>query len=147
MELTLKLTAQAVEDLIRDGLPVAAKAGVRVEAVAPGCARIRLPFHPGMLRPGGVISGPTLFTAADTAMYALVLAHIGPQLMAVTSQLNINFLRKAAPGDVIGDARMLRLGRRTAVIEVLLYAGDDSQPVAQVTGSYALPVAGSSTSS
>ena len=65
MELTLKLTAQSVEDLIRAGLPVAAEAGVRVESVAPGSARIRLPFHPGMLRPGGVISGPTLFTAAQ----------------------------------------------------------------------------------
>ena len=141
MELTLKLTAQSVEDLIRAGLPVAAEAGVRVESVAPGSARIRLPFHPGMLRPGGVISGPTLFTAADTAMYALVLAHIGPQLMAVTSQLNINFLRKAAPGDVIGEARMLRLGLRTAVIEVLLFTADEPEPVAQVTGSYAIPSA------
>lgn len=147
MELTLKLTAQAVEDLIRAGLPVASSAGVRVESVAPGRARIRLPFHPGMLRPGGVVSGPTLFTAADTAMYALVLAHVGPQLMAVTAQLNINFLRKAAPADVIGEARMLRLGRRTAVIEVLLFTGDDTEPVAQVTGSYALPVVASSSAS
>lgn len=137
----LKLTAQAVEQLIRQGLPAAEQGDFRVEAVTPGYARIRLPFHAHMLRPGNTISGPTLFTAADSAMYALVLAHIGPQVMAVTANLSINFLNRAQPGDVIGEARLLKLGRRLAVMEVGLSTGGDPALVAHVTGSYALPAA------
>lgn len=136
----LKLDAQAVQDLIRNGLPAAAKHGVLIEAAEPGYARIRFPYHAGMLRPGGVISGPTLFAAADTAMYALVLAHVGPQLMAVTANFNMNFLNKAAAGDVIGEARLLKMGRRLVVMEVSLSTSAAPEKIAaHVTGSYALP--------
>jgi uncharacterized protein (TIGR00369 family) len=134
----LKLDAVQTEALIRGGLPTAA--AVIVEAVEPGMARVRLPYSERMLRPGGVISGPTLFAAADTAMYALVLSHVGPQLMAVTASFNMHFLNKAAPGDVRAQAQLLKLGRRLVVMEVRLWTGDDPQRIAaQVTGSYALP--------
>lgn len=135
----LKLDAKQVETLIRGGLKAAHVGGLSVEEVRAGYARIRLPFDDQMLRPGNVISGPTLFTAADSAMYALVLAHLGPQLMAVTANLNINFLNKAKPGDVTAEARLLKLGRRLAVMEVSLTTGGDPRVVAHVTGSYALP--------
>lgn len=134
----LKLDAAQTEALIRGGLPTAA--GVIVEAVAPGSARVRLSYSERMLRPGGVISGPTLFGAADTAMYALVLSHAGPQLMAVTANFNMNFLNKAAPGDVLAEARLLKFGRRLVVMEVKLWTSADPDRIAaQVTGSYALP--------
>jgi uncharacterized protein (TIGR00369 family) len=134
----LKLDAAQTEALIRGGLPTAA--AVSVEAVGPGMARVRLPYSERMLRPSGVISGPTLFAAADTAMYALVLSHVGPQLMAVTANFSMNFLNKAAPGDVRAQAQLLKLGRRLVVMDVRLWTGDDAQRIAaQVTGSYALP--------
>lgn len=134
----LKLGAAQTQALIRGGLPAAA--GVNIEHVEPGYARVRLAYSERMLRPGGVISGPTLFAAADTAMYALVLSHLGPELMAVTSSFNMNFLNKAAPGDVIAEARLLKLGRRLVVMEVNLRTGADPQKiVAHVTGSYARP--------
>jgi len=63
-----------------------------------------------MLRPGNTISGPAIFTAADIAMYVLVMGHIGPELMAVTSDMTMHFLNKGAPGDLIAEARMLKLG-------------------------------------
>ncbi len=135
----LKLDAAAVESLIRGGLKVAAQGGLRVEAVQPGYARIRIPYHERMIRPGNVISGPTLFTAADSAMYALVLAHLGPELMAVTSSINMNFMNKAKLGDVIGEARLLKLGRRLVVMDVNIRTGDDDTVVAHVTGTYARP--------
>src|SRR3546814_18901137 len=69
-------------------------------------------FRSMMIRPGNVIFGPAQFTAADSAMYALVLGHLGAQLMAVTSDMNLRFLTKALPGDVIGEATFLKLGRR-----------------------------------
>ncbi len=136
----LKLDAAAVQQLIRSGLSSAHEGALTVEAVAPGYARVRLPYRDSMLRPGNVLSGPTLFTAADSAMYALVLAHLGAQLMAVTASLNMNFLNKAVPGDVIAEARLLKLGRRLAVMEVRVSSsGAPAAVAAHVTGSYALP--------
>jgi uncharacterized protein (TIGR00369 family) len=132
----LQLDAPAIQQLIRDGLPAAAE--VVVEAVAPGYARIRLPFRQDMLRPGGVISGPTLMAAADTAMYACVLAHLGPELMAVTTDLNLHFLSRTPAADVIAEARLLKLGRRLIVMEVRIPGGDGATSC-QVTGTYARP--------
>ncbi len=135
----LKLDAAQTQALIYGGLPVAHDSGLQVEEVRPNYARIRLPFSPRMLRPGHVISGPTLFTAADSAMYALVLSHLGPELMAVTSQFNLNFLSKGAPGDVTGEAHLLKLGRKLVVMEVRLRTGESPGLVAHGTGTYARP--------
>jgi uncharacterized protein (TIGR00369 family) len=76
---------------------------------------------------------------ADTAAYALVLAHVGDQLMAVTSQLNMSFLRGAAPGDLHAEAQLLRLGRRTAVCDVRLWTEGPNRLAAQANVTYALP--------
>lgn len=137
----LKLDATAVETLIRAGLAAAGRGGIVIEELRSAYVRIRLPFDPLMIRPGNVISGPTLFTAADSAMYALVLGHLGPQLMAVTSDMNLRFLAKAEPGDVIGEASFLKLGRRLAVMEARM--STSAAPgviVAHATGTYALPL-------
>jgi uncharacterized protein (TIGR00369 family) len=96
-------------------------------------------YREGLLRPGGVISGPTLMSLSDTAAYALVLAHIGDQLMAVTSSLTMNFLRGAAPGDLHAEAEMLRLGRRNAVCDVRLWTEGPDRLAAQAVVTYALP--------
>lgn len=133
----LRLAAAQVEAAIRGGLPSAG--AFSVEEVRPGYARVRLRFSPLMLRPGNLVSGPALFTAADCAMYALVLAHLGPVLMAVTANMNLNFLAAAPAGDIVAECKLLRLGMRLAVMEVSLYTGPDRTFVAHVTGSYALP--------
>ena len=80
-----------------------------------------------------------MMALADTAMYALILASLGPLGLAVTQNLNIHFLRKPRNTDLLATARFLRLGKRAAVIDVLIYAGDDEEPVAQATGTYAIP--------
>ncbi len=135
-----KLTAQQVEDLIHLGFAAKRKM-LAIEEVQPGSVRVRLPYRETMLRPGNVLSGPALFTAVDLVMYALVLSHIGPELMAVTSNINLNFLAKAKPGDILGMGRMLKLGRRQAVMEALLYSSaEPATLVAHATGTYALPL-------
>jgi uncharacterized protein (TIGR00369 family) len=134
----LKLDAATVEHLVTGGFKADAPF-FHVEELRQGFVRIRQPFRKWMQRPGEVISGPALFAAADTAMYVLVLAHIGPEMMAVTSDLSMHFLNKGKLADVIADARLLKLGRKLAVMEVSLYCGDDPTPVAHVTGTYALP--------
>ena len=97
------LTAKEVEALIRGGLPAAAEQGVVVESVGENRARVRYRFTESMIRPGGTVSGPTLMSLADAAMYAAILANLDGQEMAVTQNLNINFLSKPGQADLIGD--------------------------------------------
>jgi uncharacterized protein (TIGR00369 family) len=112
--------------------------GLVVEA-APGRVVMRLDGGERMLRPGGVVSGPTMMGLADSAVYALVLAHIGEVPMAVTTSLNIHFLRPARAGAVTADARLLRLGRRIATAEVSIWTEGPDRIAAHAVVAYALP--------
>ena len=109
------------------------------EGIEYGWIRLRLPFDERYLRPGEAISGPTLFTLADTALFGAVLSLIGEQPMAVTTDLTMHFLRRAGRADLIAEARILKHGRRLAVGEVHIYSDGESRPVAHASGSYALP--------
>ncbi|HEY5007355.1 MAG TPA: PaaI family thioesterase [Caulobacteraceae bacterium] len=111
-----------------------------VHEVGPGRVRIVRAFEPGMLRPGGLISGPTLMSLADTAAYAAIIAHVGPELMAVTSALNINFLRGAQPGDIQVEGQLLSLGRRNVVCDVRIWTESEERLAAQATVTYARAV-------
>lgn len=91
------------------------------------------------LRPGGTVSGPALFALADVAAYAAILAHIGPVALAVTTNLNINFLRKPAPGLIQGNAKILKLGKRLAIVEISITARENDQLVAHAIATYSLP--------
>lgn len=135
------LDVDGVNAVLRRAFP-----GARPEAfptvleVAPGRVRVMTPYSEAYLRPGGVVSGPALMSLADTAAYALVLAHVGEQLMAVTSSLTMNFLRGAKPGDLQAEAQMLRLGRRNAVCDVRLWTEGPDRLAAQASVTYALPL-------
>ena len=138
--LTPVLDAAGVNALLQKAFPGAPPAAFpTVTEVSPGRVKVFTPYREGLLRPGGVISGPTLMSLADTAAYALVLAHIGEQLMAVTSSLTMNFLRGAQPGDIRAEAEMLRLGRRNAVCDVRLWTESADRLAAQATVTYAIP--------
>jgi uncharacterized protein (TIGR00369 family) len=100
---------------------------------------MRCRFDERQLRPGGTISGPTMMTLADVGLYVAILASVGPVGMAVTTNLNINFLRKPPPRDLLAETRLMRLGRRLAVGEVAIYSDGDEEMVAHVTGTYAIP--------
>jgi uncharacterized protein (TIGR00369 family) len=91
------------------------------------------------LRPGGTISGPTLMLMADTAMYLVLLARIGLVPGAVTTNLNIHFLRKAALGDLLAEGRLLKCGTRLAVGDVAIRTAEEGLLVAQASVTYAIP--------
>ena len=110
-----------------------------IEEIGPMSARVRLSFHPDHLRPGGTISGPSLFALADLALYVAILAQIGRVPLAVTTNLNINFLRKPAAVDVLGEARLIKLGKRLAVGEVAMRSAGETELVAHATGTYSIP--------
>lgn len=134
------LDAQGVNDLFRRAFPGPGQSQtIQVTEVGPSRIRMLGLYREGLLRPGGVISGPTLMSLADSAAYALVLAHIGDQLMAVTSQLNMSFLRGALPGDMHAEAELLRLGRRLAVCDVRIWTESPDRLAAQANVTYAIP--------
>ena len=103
---------------------------------------IRMKMHVSErnLRPGGTISGPTMFTLADCAIYLVTLAMIGPKALAVTTNASIDFMRKPASGaDLIGDCRLLKLGRTLAVGECLIYSEGQDLPAARASMTYSIP--------
>ena len=115
---------------------------LRVEDIAPMSATVRLIHHPKHLRPGGTISGPTMFGVCDAALFVAILSEIGPVAHAVTTSASINFLRKPAPADLIAKTKLLKLGKRLAVGEVALYSEGESEMVAHATATYSLPARG-----
>ena len=113
--------------------------GLTIERVEYAKSRIRRHFQEGYIRPGGTISGPTMMELADFAMYVAVFSAAGPIPMAVTTNLNINFLRKPGRGDLVADAKLLKVGKRLVVGEVAIYSDGDCDPVAHVTSTYSIP--------
>lgn len=110
-----------------------------VEAVHPGGATMRLAAARRHLRPGGTVAGPSLMALADLVAYVAILAHIGPVALAVTTNLSINFLRKPQPGDLVGEGRILKLGRRLAVVDCAIRAVGSDDVVAHAVVTYSIP--------
>lgn len=110
-----------------------------LEAVGPLSARMRLEAHERFLRPGATVSGPAMMALADYALYAAILANIGPVALAVTTNLSFNFLRKPATGDLLAECRLMKLGRRLAVGEVAITAVGSEDLVCHATGTYSIP--------
>src|SRR6201988_2839223 len=136
-----KMSVPELEKFLHDEFPQAFRDGdVTIESADGETCLLRQRYSERMLRPGGTISGPTLMGLADFAMYVVLLSAIGPVGLAVTTNLNINFLRKGAPGqDVLAAARLLKLGKRLAVGEVNLLSGDSRDPIAHVDANYSIP--------
>ena len=115
------------------------ESGNTIEDAWHGGCRIRRAYSERMLRPGGTISGPTMMAMTDFAMYVAILASIGPVPLAVTINLNINFLRKPAQRDLVAEARLMKLGKRLAVGEVLIWSDGEEEMVAHATSTYSIP--------
>jgi uncharacterized protein (TIGR00369 family) len=136
-----KMSVAELERFLRAEFPQSFGSGdTWIESADGETCLLRQRYNDGMLRPGGTVSGPTLMALADCAMYVVLLSAIGPVGLAVTTNLNINFLRKGLAGqDVLAAAKILKLGKRLAVGEVTLLSGDSPDPVAHVTATYSIP--------
>jgi uncharacterized protein (TIGR00369 family) len=135
------MTAEAIGKLLHEVFPQAfyPGCGLAIERVDYGDIRVRRHFHEDHLRPGGTVSGPTMMELADFAMYVAVFSAVGQQPLAVTTNLNINFLRKPARADLIAEARLMKIGKRLAVGAVTIYSDGSRDPVAHVTSTYSIP--------
>ena len=136
-----KLTRKELINLLAAEFPEAAHAvgAYEIEEVWHGGCRVRRPFHEGALRPGGTISGPVMMAVADFTMYVAVLSAVGWVPLAVTTNLNINFLKKPGARDLLAEAKLIKLGKRLAVGEVALRSDGDDELVAHVTSTYSIP--------
>lgn len=111
-----------------------------LRALGDGWAEMCLPVDDQHLRPGGTVSGPAMMGLADVATYAALLSRIGPVALAVTTNLNINFLRKPrADMNIVARAEMLKVGKRLAVGEVYILSDGEEEPVAHATMTYSIP--------
>jgi uncharacterized protein (TIGR00369 family) len=131
-QLTLALTTEFPQLFKRDG-------AFSIEEVRHGGARVRQRYESSALRPGGTISGAVIMTLADFAMYVALLASIGWVPLAVTTNLNINFLRKPGQRDLVAEVRLVKLGKRLAVGDISIRSDGEEALVAHATATYSIP--------
>lgn len=115
---------------------------ILIEELRHRGARLRMKFGDTLVRPGGTIHGPAMFMLADLGMYAAILGTLGPVPLAVTTNLSINFLRRPAQRDMIGEVTLIKLGRRLAVGEVALVSEGETELAAHATATYSIPPEG-----
>ena len=132
------LTAAELDAFLAEVFPQVT--GYRTEQVSESGVVMRLSVSARHLRPGGTVSGPTMFELADLAMYAAVLSRVGKVALAVTTSAHIDFMRKPAAGpDLIAECRLLKLGRALAVGDVLIRSEGGQAPVARAALTYSIP--------
>ena len=134
-----EITVEAFNVIVEEEMPWAFELGVQATEIGAGVATLMIPYDAKMLRPGGTMSGPTMMMLADACMYAVVLSEIGIVKLAVTTNLNINFLKKPEPHNLIAKGSMLKCGKRLAVMAVDLYAEGSDDLIAHATGTYSIP--------
>jgi uncharacterized protein (TIGR00369 family) len=142
------LDAKAVTALIDEHFPQVyeGSGALAIERVGQRRARVRMTQDASMMRPGGTVSGPTMFKLADFAIYVAILGECGADaLQAVTTSMTMNFLTRPLPGDLLADVRIMKIGRRLTVAEVAIFADGHEEMVAHATGTYAMPPAARTT--
>jgi uncharacterized protein (TIGR00369 family) len=132
-----KVSTDKFNEIIKIELPSAADAGIYLQSIDEGKAELVLPYSENSLRPGGTIAGPFMMMLADVCMFAVVLSMLGEIKLAVTTSLNINFLRKPANTDLVARGSIIKMGKRLAVLEVSIFSDEDL--VAHATGTYSIP--------
>lgn len=135
----LQMQAAELEAYLADIFPQIGDSFL-VEDLKPYELRMRMPISHKHLRPGGTVSGPSMFALADVSVYAAVLAMIGREALAVTTNISMDFMRKpAADRDLVCDCKLLKLGRVLAVGECLIYSAGVDAPVARASMTYSIP--------
>ncbi len=137
--MALKMAREDLTEFLAAEFPQVAQDFV-IEDVAENRIRVRLATQERHLRPGGTVSGPTMFALADVGVYLAILAMIGPKALAVTTNCSIDFMRKPAAGaDLIAECRLLKMGRVLAVGDVLIMSEGMEAPVARASLTYSIP--------
>lgn len=135
----LKMDGPALEAFLASDFPQV-NGDFGVERVAQDGLTVRLRVRERHLRPGGTVSGPSIFALADVSVYLAILSRLGPVALAVTTNCAVDFMRKpAAAADLLCDARLLKLGRVLAVGDCLIRSDGAEAPVARASLTYSIP--------
>ena len=114
----------------------------RIVDLKQGYARVIQNITQENLRPGGTVSGPTIFSLVDIGMYILLLAHIGKEPLAVTTNCSIDFLKKPTMDEeLFADCNLLKLGKTLVVGEVLVKSSEKEALLARSSITYYRPKA------
>ncbi|MEM7154420.1 MAG: PaaI family thioesterase [Myxococcota bacterium] len=135
----LRMDIGALDQFLDEAFPQARTSGFEIDTLDEEHIVLRLPAGKQHLRPGGTVNGPVIMMLADLATYLLVLAHLGPVALAVTTSLNINFMRKPKPGELLAEGRLLKMGKRIVVADVRISGASTKKMYAQATVTYSLP--------
>jgi len=139
--MSLVLSKDELTDYLAEIFPQMSR-DFAIDRLEPDGIAMRLLVGDRHLRPGGTVSGPSLFALADVCVYAMILSRLGRLALAVTTNSSIDFLRKPAAGkDIIARGKLLKLGRSLVVGDVLMYSQSLTEPVARATMTYSIPPA------
>lgn len=131
------VTVEAVNEFLQRDFQ---GSGNRCEEVGHRFAIARFDSSAMGLRPGGIISGPSVFGVCDAALYYACFTAIGIEPMVLTSELSIRFMRPAR-GDVVrARADLHHVGRRSIIGTVVAWTDDIAKPVAVAQGTYVRPL-------
>ncbi|MBD3677965.1 MAG: PaaI family thioesterase [Rhodobacteraceae bacterium] len=139
--MTLKMDREALNAFLTKAFPQVSE-DFEVDEITPDGVHVRLRVGEQHLRPGGTVSGPSMFSLADVGIYLAILSRIGPKALSVTTNCSIDFMRKPEAGrDLIAEARLLKLGKVLAVGDVLIRSEGNSAVVARASLTYSIPPA------
>lgn len=131
------MTLKEIQEFITNEFP---QTEVTVESVGEMSCVVRHKIGKAQLRPGGTVSGPVMMATADVAIYVSIFNEIGKTPLAVTTNLNINFLRKpSSNSDILGKCKILKFGKRLVIGEVTIYSEGNKKPAAHATVTYSIP--------
>ena len=134
-----KMNAAQMQEFMQEAFPQV-KDDFEVLDISPMTAHIRMKIDERHLRPGGTVSGPSMFALADVTAYVATMAPIGREALAVTTNCSMDFMRKPEAGrDLIAKGRLLKLGRALSVTDILLFSEGSDVPVARATMTYSIP--------
>lgn len=133
----LVMSKEEVAEYLKEVFPQANTYNLKIEELTAGKAVVTMKTEKAHLRPGNTVSGPTIFTLADLAFYVLILAHIGKVALAVTTNININFLNKPKAGTLTAHTSFLKHGKRLIVCDVKIFSNEIL--IAHATGTYSIP--------
>jgi len=131
------LSVDQLATIVDEAFP--GSSGYVVENVTDAGVRIRLEVEERHGRPGGTISGPAVMGLADLTAWLSILSRIGPVVLAVTTSLHIDFLRKPSLSDLVASGELIKLGRRLAVVDVSVRSSGLDDLVAKALVTYSLP--------
>ncbi|MDX1736648.1 MAG: PaaI family thioesterase [Alphaproteobacteria bacterium] len=133
------ITIEEFEEIRDSDAPFTDHYGFQIDELVFGECLVRLPYDVKHVRPGGTICGPAMFALADYSMWLAVLSTVGKVPLAVTTNMNINFLNKPANADLLCQTKLIKQGKRLMVGDMTIYAEGDIAPCAHVTGTYSVP--------